>query len=225
MKHLATTLLTLGTLLSPPLANAQNPLTVVAPAYQAWQHTGTLTILTTPEGANLPAAAAVEDFPLLVRLHRDWFDFKQAEANGADLRFSSSMGAALPYQIEEWDAANGTASVWVRIPRIAGNARQSIHVHWGKADAASESSGTAVFNESNGYVCVMHLGDLANPVKDEVGALSPVDAGTTAAAGRIGQGRRFVAQKGINCGENITALPTGDNPHSSEAWFRAEAAN
>jgi hypothetical protein len=222
MKHLATTLLTLGTLLSPPLANAQNPLTVVAPAYQAWQHTGTLTILTTPEGANLPAAAAVEDFPLLVRLHRDWFDFKQAEAKGKDLRFSSSMGAALPYQIEEWDAANGTASVWVRIPRIAGNARQSIHVHWGKADAASESNGKAVFNESNGYLSVWHM---TEPVTDEVGTLESKDAGTTTSTGRIGNARHFAGKQGICGGDKIATYPVGASPHSSEAWFRAEATN
>ena len=192
--------------------------------YPDWQHAGSLYILTTPEGADLPAAASEENFPLLVRLNRGVFDFSQAKASGEDIRFSAD-GKPLDYQVEEWDTSKGVASIWVRIPVIQGNAQQEIKMHWGEADAASESSGTAVFNESNGYVCVMHLGDLANPVKDEVGALSPVDAGTTAAAGRIGQGRRFVAQKGINCGENITALPTGENPHSSEAWFRAETAN
>jgi len=36
------------------------------------------------------------------------------------VRFSSSAGAALVFQIMEWDAANGTASIWVRIPRITG---------------------------------------------------------------------------------------------------------
>ena len=192
--------------------------------YPDWQHAGSLYILTTPEGADLPAAASEENFPLLVRLNRGVFDFSQAKASGEDIRFSAD-GKPLNYQVEEWDTSKGVASIWVGIPVIQGNAQQEIKMHWGEADAASESSGTAVFNESNGYVCVMHLGDLANPVKDEVGALSPVDAGTTAAAGRIGQGRRFVAQKGINCGENITALPTGENPHSSEAWFRAETAN
>jgi hypothetical protein len=43
--------------------------------YQGWRHTGSLCVLTTPEGANLPATASEENFPLLVRLTRDWFDF------------------------------------------------------------------------------------------------------------------------------------------------------
>ena len=50
--------------------------------YLAWQHSGALTILTTPEGADIPAGAVVEGFPLLVRLSGDWFDFKQAKADG-----------------------------------------------------------------------------------------------------------------------------------------------
>ncbi len=57
-----------------------------------WQHSGVLTILTTPDGANLPASAVETDFPLLVRLDKDWFDFSQAKANGEGVRFSTSTG-------------------------------------------------------------------------------------------------------------------------------------
>jgi|GEM_PF-1568790 len=39
--------------------------------YADWEHSGSIYILTTPEGANLPASASVKEFPLLVRLHRD----------------------------------------------------------------------------------------------------------------------------------------------------------
>jgi hypothetical protein len=93
--------------------------TVAVPAnaqFPDWKHSGSLWILTTPEGANLPATTVEKDFPLLVRLHKDFFDFSQAKADGADLRFSTSTGMPLAYQIDEWDPANGTASIWVRIP-------------------------------------------------------------------------------------------------------------
>ena len=189
--------------------------------HQGWQHSGSIFVLTTPEGANLPASASEEGFPLLVRLHRDFFDFRQAKPNGEDIRFSAD-GKALAYQIEEWDAAKGTASIWVRIPTIKGNTRQEIKMYWGKADAASESSGQAVFNESNGYLSVWHMGE---PVKDEVGTLESKDTGTTSSAGIIGKSRHFGAGKGLNCGEKITAYPSGASPHSSEAWFRAEKPN
>ena len=142
--------------------------TGAAAQYPGWQHSGSMFILTTPEGADLAATATEKDFPLLVRLNKDFFDFSQAKADGADLRFSTKNGEPLAYQIEQWDAVNGIAIIWVRVPTIQGSARQEIKLHWGKADAASESNGKAVFNESNGYLSVFHMGDAA---KDEVGSL------------------------------------------------------
>jgi len=196
-------------------------LAMVRAQYPGWQHEGSFHILTTPDGANLPATAAEENFPLLVRLNKESFDFTQAKATGEDIRFAAG-GKPLAYQIEEWDATQGVASIWVRIPSIKGNARQEIKMYWGKADAPGESNGAAVFNESNGYLCVMHLSD---PVKDEVGTLSPTDVGTASVQGMIGRARRFDIGKGINCGEKITTLPVGDSPHTTEAWIKTEATN
>ena len=150
---------------------------------EAWRHSGSFTVLTTPEGAGLPASTSEEGFPLLVRLHKDFFDFSQAKPKGEDLRFSA-VGKPLAYQIEEWDAAIGVASIWIRVPLIKGNARQEIQMRWGNAKAAGESSGSAVFNETNGYLSVWHLGDAvyrviaANRVRrgrctDEVCAVAP----------------------------------------------------
>ena len=202
-------------------ANAQEK-PVAGTPYRDWKHAGALTILTTPDGANLPAASSVEGFPLLVRLHKDWFDFKQAKAGGEDVRFSGSTGAALAYQIEEWDAAKGVAGIWVRIPRIEGNARQAIRMHWGRADAASESNGKTVFNESNGYLSVWHLGDA---VRDEVGTLESKDVDTTVTAGMIGKARHFAGKQGIFCGDKISSYPSADAAHTTEAWFHAEKPN
>ena len=158
--HLLKSLFLVASLLSlsPTEADAQ---------YPGWQHSGSMFILTTPEGANLPATASEENFPVLVRLNKDSFNFAEAKASGEEIRFSAE-GKPLAYQIEEWDAATGTAIIWVRVPTIQGSARQEIKLHWGKADAASESNGKAVFNESNGYLSVFHMGDAA---KDEVGSL------------------------------------------------------
>ena len=194
----------------------------VSAQYPGWAHSGSLHILTTAEGANLPAAAAEAGFPLLVRLNQDWFDFSQAKAHGEDLRFATSAGEPLAFQTDEWDADAGTAALWVRIPAIKGHACQEIKMFWGKADAVSESKGSAVFNESNGYLSVWHMDD---PTKDEVGTVVSKNAGTTPAAGIIGKARRFEEGKGIHCGQNITAYPTGSSPHTTEAWFRAERAN
>lgn len=194
-------------------------------AYAGWKHVGQMMVLTTPEGADLPTSARLDGFPLLVRLHRDWFDFTQAKADGADLRFSLVTGdrtTPLAYQIEEWDAAAGSASIWVRMPSLAGNTRQELRVQWGKPDAVSESNGAAVFNASNGYLNVWHLDDA---LQDAVGTLPLKDQGTTATTGVIGRARHFAGKQGLFGGDTIGHLPTGAEPHSSEAWVRAGATN
>jgi|MEHZ01.5.fsa_nt_MEHZ011458628.1_3 hypothetical protein len=194
----------------------------VSVQYPGWQHKGSIAILTTPDGANLPTLAVEENFPVLVRLNKEWFDFSQAKSGGEDLRFSSAAGNPLAYQIDDWDPASGTACIWVRLPVIKGNAHQELKMHWGSADAADESRGTAVFNESNGFLSVWHMND---PVMDETGMLESKDTGTTPALGMIGKSRYFTAGKGVSCGQNITSYPTDSSPHTSAAWFRAEQAN
>ena len=194
----------------------------VSAQYQGWQQSGSLYLLTTPEGADLPAGAVLEGFPVLVRLNKETFDFSKAQPHGEDLRFATGGGVALPYQIEEWDAARGEAVVWVRVPRIAGNARQELRVSWGKADVTSESNGKAVFNDSNGYLSVWHLGAA---VVDEVGTLESKDLGTTTTLGMIGQARHFPGKKGVFGGDKIPNYPVGGAAHTTELWFRAEQAN
>ena len=70
-----------------------------------------------------------------MRLNKDWFNFGEAKAKGEDIRFATGAGTPLAYQIDHWDAAAGTAGIWVRVPAIKGNARQEIKMYWGKADA------------------------------------------------------------------------------------------
>ena len=190
--------------------------------YADWKQSGSVFILSTPESADLPATVSVAEFPVLVRLHKDSFDFTKAQPQGQDIRFASSDGVPLAYQIDEWDAARGEASVWVRVPKIVGNARQELRVFWGKEDAKSESNGAAVFNESNGYVSVWHLGDA---IADEVGTLTSQDVGTTPVAGMIGKARHLAGKQGIFCGEKIENYPSGGSSHSTEAWFRSERPN
>ena len=87
--------------------------------YPGWHHTGSFYVLTTPEGADLPAAASEEGFPLLLRLDKTAFDFTQAQPKGEDLRFAAA-GKPLAYQIEAWDPASSI--IWLRIPTLKGNA-------------------------------------------------------------------------------------------------------
>ena len=211
-----------GLVLGGNLLRGQETSALAAERWQDWKHSGSLWLLTTPDGAGLPAEARVEQFPVLIRLQRDWFDFTQAHPQGNDLRITSAGGEPLAFEIEEWNAEAGFASVWVRVPEIRGNARQELRLYWGHPTAQRFSAGGRVFNESNGYLSVWHMTD---PVEDTVGSLTCTDTGTTAAPGMIGAARHFAQNKGIFGGENITNYPTGSSSHSTEAWFRAEAPN
>ena len=189
--------------------------------FPVWQYSASFFILTTPSGANLAASASETNFPVLVRLTTNFFNFSQARANGGDIRFATTNGAFLPHEIEEWNSAGGTAAIWVRIPLIKGNASQEIKMYWGSTDATNGSTGPAVFNASNGFASVFHLSDATT---DATGSTAPVNAGTTGTTGVVGSGRHFVSGQGIACGTGLTNLPYGNNPNSSETWFRASAS-
>jgi hypothetical protein len=190
--------------------------------YARWQHSGSLYILTTSDGADLPEAAVVKNFPLLVRLHSDWFDFRQANPGGDDIRFANSDGKPLVYQIEQWNPISGTASIWVRVPVIKGNTKQEIKLYWGNPAAKSESNGREVFDASNGYLTVLHMDEAT---RDETGTINATDTGTTPAAGNIGSARHFPGGKGIFGGDKIDGYQTGSKEHSTEAWFRPARPN
>lgn len=188
--------------------------------FPQWKHSGTLHIMTTSEGADLPSTAELEGFPLLVRLHRDFFDFRQAKLHGEDIRFATSSGVSLPNQIAEWDAKLGEAAIWVRIPTVRGQEQRELRVYWGNDKAGVEN--LPVFDASNGYLSVWHLGGV---VRDDTGTLESKDEGTTVVPGVVGMARHFAGGQGIACGESIANYPSGKAPHSTEAWVRLERAN
>jgi len=190
--------------------------------YPDWKYSGSMNILTTPEGAGLHISALVKDFPLLVRLNSATFNFDQCLRDGADLRFASAEGAPLDYQIEEWNPIAGTASIWVRIPVISGNSRQEIKVYWGRNGVKSESNGNRVFNESNGYLCVTHSDD---PPVDETGNVPFRNVGSVMTPGIIGQARHFDEGQGISGGDQLKNFPVGSGSSTTEAWVRATLPN
>lgn len=190
--------------------------------YPDWAKTASVWILTTSAGANLPAGRTVENFPVLVRLDQDFFPFAQAKPDGSDLRISSAVGERLPYEVESWDPAAGTANIWVLVPQIRGQDQQELRLHWGQPHAASASDGLSVFGVTNGFAGVWHLGET---LRDATGQSALENAGTTPTAGPIGPARHLAHGQGLCGGEQLQHFPVGHQPHTSEAWLRAERPN
>ena len=195
-----------------------------ATPYSDWQHSGTFYIITTPEGADLPASATEKNFPLLVWLNSGNFNFGEAQPGGGDIRFESGTGTPLVYQIERWDPAGDAACVWVRIPTIKGNARQEIKMFWGKAGAGSESNGKRVFGTDAGFAGVWHLGDdLEDSTSNN---LNGSNNGSTKVPGIIGGGHAFgldklikIRQAGGKPDGKVDCMPSGNQDRSMSAWI------
>ena len=192
--------------------------TIAVQSYGSWSKVASFFILTTPDGANVTTGAPELNFPVLLRLTNNNFNFNEAQSDGRDLRFTTASGLPLAYQIEQWDSLAGTAAVWIKIPSISANARQEVKMYWGKSNVSTESSGLKVFNTDNGYCSVLHLN---GNVQDATGSTSPVNSGAGVSTAVIGGTAMNLSGMSNITASNITTFPSGVNPTSSgEVWIR-----
>ncbi|MFC1586601.1 DUF2341 domain-containing protein, partial [Fibrobacterota bacterium] len=127
--------------------------------YSAWTYSATVTVNT----SGLGITGTVTNYPLLVRLNSVNFDFSQAQSDGRDIRFSTSGGSPLAYEIERWNASVPAAEIWVKLDNIdLNNSSQFFRMYWGNLSAASESNPENVFETANGFDAVWHLGEDGN---------------------------------------------------------------
>ena len=178
--------------------------------YDNWAFSSKVTINTTSSGANV--TGDVTNFPLLVRLDKDNFNFSQAKPDGTDIRFSKSDGVHLFYDRERWDANNELAEFWVLVDEITGNNdTQYINMHWGKPDAPDSSKPEEVYKTSNNFQAVWHLNEdpsqSGDCIIDRTGNSNDGDPANMSSAdlvnGTIGKGIDFDGSNDyINAGSN-----------------------
>ena len=193
--------------------------------YDDWKHSGLMYIVTDSAGTDLPASAVEKNFPLLIRLSKEYFDFSQAKPQGEDVRFSSK-GKPLAYQIERWDAKGGEADIWVRIPTIKGEDQQAIKMHWGNEKVSSESNGEQVFRTTEGFAAVWHLGaSLEDATANKLNGVNRPDKPTVNTTGIIGDAQEFgvnqilvIRPPGAKPGRRVTCMPSGNADRTMSAW-------
>ncbi|MEC8778319.1 MAG: DUF2341 domain-containing protein, partial [Verrucomicrobiota bacterium] len=197
----------------------------VSAHYEDWKHSGSMYLVTDSAGADLPASAVEKNFPLLVRLNKEYFDFSQAKPQGEDIRFSSKS-KPLDYQIERWDVKRGEADIWVRIPSIKGKDQQEIQMHWGNEKVTGESNGEQVFRTTEGFAAVWHLGDtLDDSTSNNLDGVNRRDKPTTNTTGIIGDAQEFgvnqilvIRPPGAKSGRRVTCMPSGNADRMMSAW-------
>lgn len=190
-------------------------------AYPAWKFSKTLSLNTTAAGAGI--AGTVMNFPLLIRLNSANFPFGQAKSDGGDLRFTKANGAPLPYEIERWDPSSGGAEIWVKIDTVFGNDdTHRIVMYWGASAVSSAANGTVVFDTSNGFAGVWHLGENIDSVHDATADFfNGMNSGTTPTTGMIGNARSFTNGKYIK----ITGLLKSPANVTFSAWVSSDTLN
>ena len=212
--------------------------------YSSWQAYKTISINTTPSGADI--ATPQLHYPTLVRLGvADSDVFISGKAGGADIRFAKLDGTPLQYQIDQWNATGRTAAIWVLLDTVKPNDTTTFKMYWGNAAAIDESNSGAVFDTANGFAGVYHLTNFSDATNNGFNGTSD---GTTDTAGVIGRAGLFDGVAGdsisipglmgkpaaltLSAWEQSTYFPPNGNPSGGDiltigddAAMRADSAS
>jgi len=187
-----------------------------------WAHKKKFNLDTTSSGVEI--GSEVAQLPVLLRLHSGNFTFAEAKQDGSDLRFFGADGKTpLSYHIENFDAANELANIWIGVPRLTPNAKtDAILMAWGNPKAVSVASSKSTYDP--GYLMVQHFSE---GFKDATGnANNPLFSGVlTLASGQIGSSGSFDGS-GRMAVEGTASLKL--EPNSSftvSAWVKPTAVD
>jgi len=119
-------------------------LSLSASVFAAWNADWATQQKITIETANIKEA--VNQAPVLVRLHSGNFDFTSANVDGADLRFiAADDKTELKFSLEKYDAVNELAVAWVVLPQVsAANKDLAISLYAGNEGAKAASDALAL---------------------------------------------------------------------------------
>jgi biopolymer transport protein ExbB len=134
---------------------------------EKWQYRTQISFDTSAAGADVQENLA--SFPILVRLHSGNFNFANGKSNGEDIRFVSSDGnEVLKHHIELFDSIDEIALLWVKVPRLSGDANEEfIWMYYGFEEAKGGQDGKGTYDLN--AVAVYHLGEIEGAPKDETG--------------------------------------------------------
>jgi len=168
------------------------------------------------------------DYQVLIELNSSNFDFSHAQTNGEDIRFTDDDGNLLDYWIEEWDAVNEKAKIWVKVPSIPANSSVEIYCYYGNSEITSASDADATFiRVIDGVVGSWHF--------DEGSGLTAYDTsgndndgtlvnGPTWVDGKFGTALDFDREERnyVNMGDILDYITEGS--FTLESWIKADTS-
>lgn len=195
-----------------------------------WKYSQRIYLNTTMNAAAV--TGNVTNFPVLIRLTNENFNFSQAQSHGEDIRFLKPDSAiSLAYEIERWDPTNGKAEIWVKVDTVYGNdSTQYLLMNWGNPIAIDSSNSSMVFDTAAGFQGVWHMGQAGNNTAFDATAnrYNGTPSGMNAASsveGIIGSAQRFDGTSSYisltgTAGSKLDFPQNGD--YSFSAWVYTE---
>ncbi|HEX4184115.1 MAG TPA: DUF2341 domain-containing protein, partial [Caulobacteraceae bacterium] len=192
-------------------------LALAAPAYawqDGWSYRSKITLTPSQTGAS----GEIGTQPVLIRLHSGNFSFKDAKADGSDLRFfAGDDKTPLKYQIDTWNPSGEVGLVWVSVPALSASGSTPIYVYYGNPKAAPAGDAKGVFS---GQALVWHFSEDGAPQDASGNGVTGSAGGARDPAGLIGQALKLNGATGVG-------LPTRFNlqgPATVSMWVKPAAA-
>lgn len=104
---------------------------------------------------NTKVDATLSNYPVMVKLDADNFDFSKVLTTGLDIVFSDASDNLLDFEMDYFDAIEKVAVFHVRVPAVSATVDTKIKMHYGKVGATDQSNKTGVWDSN--YLCVIHL--------------------------------------------------------------------
>ena len=165
-------------------------------------------------------------FPVLIRLTASNFDFSKAPGGGQNVTFTKTDGAALSYEIEQWDSLAQSATIWVKADTVYGN--DSAHGIMLNCGSAGVSNPRAVFDTANGFQAVWHFNEKTNSTAQDatVNAYNGTPNGImTDTGGVIGNAKVFDGQTSYFAMSNTASGKLNfsqGGPFTISAWVNTD---
>lgn len=169
-------------------------------------------------------AQAVTGLPVLVRLHSGNFAFSEAKPDGSDIRFFAADGKTpLNHLVEKYDATNELAVLWVKLPTLAANSKDStMLMKWGQTDAAVAVNAKATFDDRQSLVLNFSEADGYQNAAPQ-GSATINSTATPVVAGPIGAAVAFDGTNNLRISTTPAAALQATEGWTVSAWIKPNA--
>ncbi len=186
---------------------------------EGWSYRKKLTIDTAKTGAG----EAINEVPVLVRLHAGNFSyFLDVKPDGSDLRFvAKDDKTPLKFHIEKFDQVNEIALIWVNMPNIASAAApESFWMYYGNSAAVSAADIASTFDVNQ--VATYHFMEGATFLHDSTAYANHIEYSRAEAlpTSLIGSGIKLDGTSSIRLANKINLSINVQTGYSFSTWIR-----